>query len=194
MDADKLIVFFTKKLEEIPQLRQLNSTDEPAFNTWWNGVKATTERMGKEYVSRASDVNFWGSSVIIGDYSAAEEKQDYLRGLDQAQSFLEALIEELGLWGFKGQLPKTTDNKHPAPNRNVILNLTISQKQAQEITQTINLSQYSQEVQNCVKQLLEELKKQEKDKTKIVGLVKWLADKGTDALIAILLAGTNLAV
>ncbi len=192
MDTDKLTAFFAKKLEEIPRLRQLNGTDDPAFNTWWNAIKATSERMGKEYVNRASGVNFWGSSVVVGDYSAAEEKQDYLQGLDQAQSFMEALIEELNLWGFKGQPQKSTASKNSALNGNVVLNLTISQKQAQEITQTIHLSQYNQDVQDCVKQLLDELKRQDKDKNKIIGLVKWLADKGADALIAILLASTNL--
>ena len=43
-----------------------------------------------------------------------------------------------------------------------------------------------------VQKLLDELKKEKKDKAKIVSIVKWLADKGTDALVAVLLAATNL--
>lgn len=93
-------------------------------------------------------------------------------------------------WGYGGETASVS--KSPKVGEKVILNLTISQHQIQQITQNINLSQYDAEVQEKVHELLEELKKQAKDKPKIINTVKWLADKGADALIAILLAATHL--
>ena len=43
-----------------------------------------------------------------------------------------------------------------------------------------------------INELFDELKKQEKNKSKISNIVKWLADKSVVALIAILLAQANL--
>lgn len=162
--------------------------------TWWNSIKAALQRMGKIYADRANEVNFWPNVVVWGggDNSGVNHAA-YLGGLNQAQSFLEVLVEELKEWGFEGGESASKSNHASAAHKEaVVFNLTISQQQVQQITQTINIAQYDEDVQNCVYQLLDELKKKDKDKTKIIGLVKWLADKGADALIAILLASTHL--
>ena len=72
------------------------------------------------------------------------------------------------------------------------LHLNLSQQQVQQIIQTINLDAYDDETKEKVNELFDELKKQEKNKSKISNIVKWLADKSVDALIAILLAQANL--
>lgn len=129
--------------------------------------------------------------VIGGQDNSSRYSSAYQKGLSDAEALISSTIEELEMWGF-GEEPS-----HKAPSvkasEKVILNLTISQQQAQQISQTINLSQYDAEVQSKVNELLDELKKKSKNKTKIVDAVKWLADKGTDALIAILIAGLHLS-
>ena len=106
---------------------------------------------------------------------------------------IKSIIEELETWGYRGEQNEGGEPaKQPPHDSRVVLNLTISQQQAQQITQSINLSQYNPEVQQKVQELLDELKKESKKKPKIINVVKWLADKGADALIAILLAATHL--
>jgi len=194
MDTNKLIDFFKKKLEDLPELRKLNTYKDPVFTTWWNTVKATCSRMGETYLRNAEKIRLSPGMVVGGADNSERYYKAYQSGLDSAESYIKSLIEELETWGFNGVSATSDENaKKASPSDGkVILNLTVSQQQIQEITQTINLSQYDQDVQEKVEELLAELKKPKKDKQKIVGAVKWLADKGADALIAILLASTHL--
>lgn len=190
MNTEKLIDFFNKKLEVLPELRNLQSFRDPTFESWWNTVKSTCERMGEGYLKRANAVRFFPGVVIGGRDNSAAYSRAYQSGLDSAEAFIRSIVEELEMWGFGGS--EEASRVQTPKSEPVVLNLTISQHQAQQITQTINLSQYDEEVQAKVQELLNELKSQKKDKKKITGIVKWLADKGVDALIAILLASTNL--
>lgn len=146
--------------------------------------------MGNTYSKKAGEIHF--TPMVYTMYGKVDYIQPYNRGLDNAKVFLESTIEELELWGYAGENAgkkvKAQDNKD-----GVVLNLSITQQQSQQITQSINLSQYDKEVQDKVQELLDELKKETKSKVKISNLIKWLADKGVDALIAILLASANLA-
>lgn len=192
MNTETLIQFFKRKLDNISDLRKLKSPGDQAFITWWNTVLSTCERMGQSYKQKADNIQYY-PSIVIGDDDTIWIDA-YQRGLNEAESFIKSTIEDLETWGYgsddndKGH--ETID--HSLDNK-VILNLTISQQQAQQITQSINLSQYDLEVQEKVRELLDELKKESKNKTKIIDVVKWLADKGVDALIAILLASSHLA-
>lgn len=192
MNTDKLIQFFTTKLEKIPELKNLNNKDS-TFTTWWNTITSTCERMGESYKKRADRIRFYPSVITMGGDNSAAYARSYQSGLNDAEAFIKSVIEELETWGYGGEGDKDNEAaKQSAPDSKVVLNLTISQQQAQQITQTINLSQYDPEVQQKVQELLDELKKESKDKPKIISVVKWLADKGVDALIAILLAATHL--
>jgi hypothetical protein len=192
MNTEKLIQFFTVKLEKITELRSLNNKDS-TFTTWWNTITSTCERMGESYKKRANRVRFYPIVVTMGGDNNVAYARSYQSGLDSAEALIKSIIEELETWGYEGE--QNEGNKSAKQSRHedrVILNLTISQQQAQQITQSINLSQYAPEVQQKVQELLDELKKESKDKPKIINIAKWLADKGADALIAILLAATHL--
>ncbi len=190
MNTEKLIQFFKAKLGQLPDLRNLNDYRDPAFATWWNTVESTCERMGDSHKQRASRIRFSPGMTIGGQDNSARYARAYHQGLDGAEAFIKALIEELETWGYESSA--TDKGSKSSAQDKVTLNLTISQQQIQQITQTINLSQYDADVQSKVQELLNELKKETKDKPKIVNIVKWLADKGTDALIAVLLAAAHL--
>lgn len=190
MNTEKLIDFFNSKLKQLPELRKFNDYREPTFTTWWNTVKSTCERMGDSYKQKADRVRFSPGMTIGGQDNSARYARAYHQGLDNSEAFIKSLIEELETWGYDSG--STNESSVKPLQDKVILNFTISQQQVQQITQTINLSQYDHEVQEKVQELLDELKKETKDKPKIVNIVKWLADKGTDALIAVLLAAAHL--
>jgi hypothetical protein len=193
MDTDKLIQFFSSKLEKIPDLKQLTTYKDPEFTTWWNTIIATCDRMGESYEKRVKKIRFYPGMTVMGADNSAAYASAYQRGLRDAEAFIRSLVEELETWGFNGVVASAVGNSSSVEKDNkVILNLTVSQQQIQEITQTINLSQYDAQVQEKVEELLAELKKPSKNKSKIIDSVKWLADKGADALIAVLLASAHL--
>lgn len=190
MDTEGLINFFRAKLEKVPEVKSLNNKGNPEFIKWWNTVRSTCERMGESYRRRADSIRFYPGMVVAGSNEGVMLSQAYHRGMDEAEAFIESIIEELELWGYESNTANA-DVQTSLQDR-VVLNLTITQQQVQQITQTINLSQYDTDVQEKVKELLNELKKESKDKPAIVSAVKWLADKGIDALIAVLLAAAHL--
>lgn len=189
MNTEKLIEFFHAKLEKIPEIKNLNDYDNPEFKTWWNTVKSTCERMGASYGRRAEQISFL-PGIVFGGGDRGPYIRAFRRGVDSAEALIRSIIDELETWGYEQSTANASTQT--SPQDKVILNLTISQQQVQQITQTINLSQYDADVQEKVQELLDELKKETKDKPKIVNIVKWLADKGTDALIAVLLAAAHL--
>jgi len=193
MNTDTLIDFFSNKLEKVPELERLVTYKDPEFTAWWNTIKATCERMGQSYKDRALKIHFYPGMTIMGADNSAAYANAYRRGLKDSVALIQSLIEELQTWGFEGVQPSPKPEQKTANNDGkFVLNLTVSQQQIQEITQNINLTQYDPEVQLKVEELLAELKKPTKNKSKIIDSVKWLADKGSDALIAILLASANL--
>lgn len=191
---DRYIDYFTNKLKDLPELRKGSSSiDNPAFEKWWGSIKATCERMGDTYLQRARRIHFF-PSVLGGSRDDYYISKQYQSGLNQAEAFIETLIEELQTWGLNDSInvqpSARSAQSTQAPTYHLHVNL--SQQQVQQIIQTINLDAYDEETKEKVTQLFDELKKQEKDKPKISSVVKWLADKNIDALIAILLAQANL--
>lgn len=191
---DRYIDYFTNKLKDLPELRKGDrSTDNPAFEKWWGSIEATCERLGDTYLQRARKIHFF--PMVLGggrdDYYIA---QRYQSGLNQAEAFIETLIEELQTWGLNDSTSMSSSTSGVRSNQSPTyhLHVNLSQHQVQQIIQTINLDAYDDDTKEKVTELFEELKKQEKDKSKISSIVKWLADKSVDALIAILLAQANL--
>jgi hypothetical protein len=190
---DRYIDYFTNKLKDLPELRKGNSSiDNPAFEKWWGSIKATCERMGETYLQRARKIHFF-PSVLGGSRDDYYISQSYQSGLNQAEAFIETLIEELQTWGLNDSAnmrPEAANAHSQAPTYHLHVNL--SQQQVQQIIQTINLDAYDENTRAKVNELFDELKKEDKDKSKISNIIKWLADKSVDALIAILLAKANL--
>lgn len=189
MNTEKLIQFFNTKLEQMPDLKNLSDYRDIEFATWWNTITSTCERMGESYKQKAGRIRFSPGMVVGGADNSARYARAYQNGLTGAGAFIKSIIEELETWGYG---PNEGSLKESKPDSKVVLNLTISQQQAQQIGQTIQVEQYSEEIQKQVGALLDELRRPEKDKTKVISIVKWLADKGADALIAILLASVHL--
>jgi hypothetical protein len=185
MDNEKIISFLRDKKNRIETLKSL-SPDDKEFKAWYESLKALAERMGESYVYRVNGWTFWPMVVSFGDDDdSAEHREAYLNGLNEADASIESMIEELELWG-EPHSKKT--GKQAQSGKDVTLNLTISQQQAQHLTSEINLEQFDSAVQKKVSDLLEELQKKNKNKEHVKELVKWLADRSIDALIALLAA------
>src|SRR5690606_23055939 len=137
------------KLEKLPELRQQKSSlDNPGFEKWWGSITDTCERMGQKYKQRADRINFFPNVLGSGDDDAWINKR-YQSGLNQAEAFIETLMEELQTWGLDDQ----SVNSHTSnsdDSRNLNLYLTISQQQAQQIIQTINLDDYDEKTRSRV--------------------------------------------
>lgn len=184
--------YFQEKLKKLPELRQHGSClDNPSFDKWWGSIELTCEHMGDRYKQRADRISFFPGVLTDGDDSAWINRS-YQSGLNQAEAFLETLMEELQTWGLDGGAPvNSPPSKGVTHGKEFNLFVTVSQQQAQQIIQTINLDDYDEQTKQKVNDLFEELRKENKDKNKISSVVKWLADKSVDALIAILLAKAN---
>lgn len=191
MDTQKLISYFQDRAGQLSQLRQAAELDDDMeFKKWWGGIESTLQRMGGDYPKKMNGIHFSPMVIRMGYRDMPAEQRAYQRGLDDAQAMLNALLEELDMWGYEG-VKSDTPTKGSKVSA-VTLNVTMSQKQIQEINQKIDIKQFAPDVQEQLKTLLDELKKEDKDIGKVRSTVKWLADKGTDALIAVLLASANL--
>lgn len=184
MNTDKLIQFFNSKLNNITELRKISDYRDPTFTTWWNTIISTCERMGQSYKQKVDRIHFYPGILVGGADNSARYAKAYHRGLDDAESFIKSIIEELETWGMSNdESARVSSNK----SSSTIINLTISQQQSQEIIQSINLDDYDDETKSKVNELLDELKKKDKNKVKITNAIKWLADKSVDVLITIIL-------
>ncbi|HSX31302.1 MAG TPA: hypothetical protein VLE99_05280 [Candidatus Saccharimonadales bacterium] len=187
MDNDRVIEFLRSKRDYIESLRGL-SADDKDFQRWHESLQGLAKRLGESYVDRVNSWTFWPMVVSFGGNDPAEDRAAYIRGLDEAEASIEAMIEEFELWGAPQEKKAPTSRQR---NRgDVTLNLSISQQQAQQLKNEMSLEHFSPDVQQKVTELLDELQKREKSKEKIKEAVKWLADKSVDALIAILVAKT----
>jgi len=180
MNNEKIVEFLKSKKDKIEHLKTL-SRDDVEFRSWYESLQATAERMGQSYKTRVNSWNFWPSFYIPGQPDNSRE--EYLNGLSEAEASLESMIEEIELWGEPASTKPTSSKKS---EKDVIFNLTISQQQAQQLSNEIEIEQYEPEVREMIKDLLQELQKKNKNRDKIVSIVKWLADKSVDALVALI--------
>lgn len=189
---EKYYNYFKSKLAKLPELRQYSSSlDNPDFEKWWNSILATCERMGEKYKQRAEKIHFFPQILGSTDDDFYIRKR-YQSGLNQAGAFIETLMEELQTWGLDDNSAHTSSSIRSDQDKSFNLYLTVSQQQAQQIVQTINLDEYDDDTRQKVNDLLAELNKKDKNKSRIANIIKWLADKSVDALIAVLLAKANL--
>lgn len=184
MNTDSLITFFQKKIAEIDKLNGLG-LDNAEFQKWHATTLATCKRMGGDYALRFNEINY-SPAIFFGDDDDDELfAHSYSSGLLNAKALLEAFVEELETWGYdsdsKVEKSKVAKSQQPAINVNVSQNQT----QSQSISSPINLSVYNEETQEKLKELAKEIHKPN-NRSKVTPIVKWLADKSVDALIALL--------
>ncbi len=182
MNAEKLIDFFRGKISEVDDLKTSSFNDEK-FKKWHATILATCKRMGRDYALRFDDISYTPAIFFGDDDDNDLFARSYSNGLLDAKALLEAFVEELEIWGYDGDSGagklKVAKSQQPAVNVNV------SQNQSQSIPNPINLSMYNKETQEKLKELAEEIHKPN-NRSKVIPIVKWLADKSVDALITLL--------
>ena len=184
--TDKIVDYLSQKLEQIPELRQKKSSlNNPEFDQWIQNVVTVCGRISEDHKKQAKAFNFYPMITFGGDNSRSESSS-YQSGLDSIESFIKSVIEELTIWGSPSSQSESTNKVQPTQHTNIYL--TISQSQSQQIIQSINLDDYDDDTKQKVELLFQELQKKNKNKQVIAETIKWLADKGVDVLIAILLS------
>ena len=183
---DKIISYLNQRLEEIPELRKKSSSlNNPEFDYWIQNVITACGRISEGHKKKAEAITFYPMITFGGDNSRSENTS-YHTGLNTTESFIKSVIEELNVWGSPNDTGKDAEEKTKAtPHMNIYL--TMSQSQSQQIIQSINLDDYDDETRKKVELLFQELQKKDKNKKNIAEIIKWLADKGIDVLISILL-------
>lgn len=184
MDTNSLITFFKKKIAEVDVLNDLG-LDSVEFQKWHATTLATCKRMGGDYASRFDEVSYTPAVWTIDNDNSELFAYAYGNGLLSAKALLESFVEELETWGYdddsKVEKSKTTKTQQPAVN----VTVSQSQTQSQHVSNSINLSAYDEETQKKLKELAKEINKPN-NRGKVAPIVKWLADKSIDALIALL--------
>ncbi len=105
----------------------------------------------------------------------------YRPRIEQAIEFLESLQ----LTNIPAQVQEATAEL--SRDSGLTQNFYLTQSQVQEVNTEIDFSSYDSEVQKNIALLLNELKKKSgQDKSKVANIVKWLADKSIDVLIALI--------
>ena len=164
---EKYYNYFKSKLEKLPELRQYHSSiDNPAFEKWWGSIIATCERMGAKYKERAERIHFYPQIFGGSGDDSTHINERYQSGLNQAGAFLETLMEELQTWGLDNGEKHHLSSGRTNQDKTFNLFLTVSQQQAQQIIQTINLDDYDDDTKQQVTKLFAELNKKDKDKSK----------------------------
>ena len=182
MNTDSLIKFFDEQLKKVEKMRSLTDKDKD-FIVWKREIVDTYKHMGESYAEHIERICLSGAKVFLPknnpDYDryVYEQHQQEITMIDTE---LQTTIKSLERWGYQQTHTRPDDSKD---NRVTINNIN---QQTQNNLQTINLSQYDQQTQNKIQELYNELGKEKQNKETIRGILKWLADKGIDALIAIL--------
>lgn len=186
MNTNSLITFFQGKIAEIDKLNGLDS-DNVEFQKWRDTTLNTCKRMGGDYSTRFNDIRYTPGSFIIGGDNSGIFARAYNKGLQRARALLESFVEELETWGYDGDSGDILATEKPKNIQQPVMNLNISQSQtqSQSASISISLSAYDEKTQEKLKELAGEIRKPN-NYSKVAPIVKWLANKSTDALIALL--------
>ena len=181
LNAENLIEFFKARLEDAKSIDPV--TDEKKLECWWEKCLFCAEHMEEIYKKKLSGVMFRPQIVTYGydgslpDYAAYERART--RGFEDAKNKINIVIEDLEAFGYVG-------NFTPPTNHNTEISISNNNFQQQSNTVKIDISAYDPEVQECIKELVKELKGK-KDKSKIKKLLAKLTDVGLDVLKKIFL-------
>jgi hypothetical protein len=181
---DRLVEILNLHLAKIQELQSATFNSEE-FAMWHVAVKLTLSQCNIEWKNDFLGIEFYPPYII--EDSPAYTDSIYRNGLVRAQALLAGCITLVPVLDLSSHSQHVSSADNRAVTVTVNLNQTISQTQSQKIFNEIELEQYDPEVQDKVKELFNELEKEEKDKPKIKSALSWLADKGADALMAIIL-------
>ncbi len=174
MNEKIIIEYLEEKLRAIDLLKDKDTSDAE-FKTWENSVKYIMGRLGKDYEERIASIHYAPMAFVIGADNGEIFKDSYNSGLESARAVISSQIDEIKLLGIPSivQLEAFSNGININVNQNLLLN-------------NLDMSNYDYEVRAKVEDLYKELKKKDRDKSKIIKIVRWLLDKGADALIAII--------
>ena len=181
LNTENLIKFFKARLEDAKSIDPV--ADEKKMERWWEKCLFCAEHMGEIYKKKLSGVMF-GPQVItyrddwsLSDYTVYERAR--VEGFEDAKNKINIVIEDLEVFGYFGNFTLPT-------NHNAGISISNNNFQQQSNTVKIDISAYDPEVQECIKELVKELKGK-KDKSKIKKLLAKLTDVGLDVLKKIFL-------
>lgn len=175
MNEQTILKFLNEKLDEIDSLKN-KSTKDSSFKSWKNSLLYIMKRLGKDYGKRIESISFSPSIYFLDSNNDRLFLDSYNSGLDSARAVISSTIEEIELFGLD------YDKELNASNNNGV-HINVNQK----ITiNDIDISNYDKETVDHIILLKNELNRPSVDEKKVKALIKWLLDKGTDALIAII--------
>lgn len=185
LDSPKAIELIKKQADKIDEIINLGYQD-PKVNSWENFTEQLlVHTFGKPHdnLTNFRSTLHSGGPIRIG-MSDYEWQGNYVNSMQNMKELLVSFIEQLEL--FTPSLSRNEKNEEK--KQPIVQNFYITQSQAQQIENSINIEGQSAEVKEKVEELLNELKREKtKNKTKIGEIVKWLADRAIDVLIAILI-------
>lgn len=153
LNTENLIEFFKARLEDAKSIDPV--TDEKKLERWWEKCLFCAEHMGGIYKKKLSGVMF-GPQVVtyrddwsLSDYTVYERAR--AEGLEDAKNKINIVIEDLEVFGYSG-------NFTPPTNHNAGISISNNNFQQQSNTVKIDISAYDPEVQECIKELVKELK------------------------------------
>ena len=183
--AENLIGFFETKLQEAEKIDPVE--DEMKLMRWWNLCKTCCKKMGRAYEERTENVSFvsrvYSYRTVSPEEIERRRTDARTRGFNEAKNVIIDTINDLSTFGYIGTQYDHANNKHEDTS-NMIIQNNIMQSQSQSMK--IDLSAYDPEVQECINELIAELRT-DKDKNKIKKLLSRLTDISVDVLVAIFL-------
>lgn len=192
MELELLKRYLKEKKDEIVNLRSTSYQDEP-FLQWKTSLdNVIFEEFGensKEYKNfRSIQFHILAFRLPGRHLETPVDQNQFLDGLKKAEIFLCGLLEKINLYGISDKKNNSDKvDKLISSDKNFVQNIYLTQTQIQNISQKINLENLDQETKAKIEELFDELgNKTNQNKVKIGNIVKWLADRAIDVLIAIL--------
>lgn len=182
LDPEKAKELFKRQIQKIDHLLTLKH-DDPEIDAWENFTEQLIiQAFGKPCINLNAYYSARHGGPIHFGMSENECQENYIRSRQGLKKLFEGFIDQLELLDFS-----KNSNEPSTASHKTIQNIYITQSQAQQIENTLNIENQPAEVKEKVEELLGELKKKEtKNKNKVAETVKWLADRAIDVLIAII--------
>lgn len=199
MDQQKAADILQEQLEKLPGLKEL-SPDHRDFELWKEDCLTIFKELFPD--EQNWQYNFEWSAFRVnrikmveeGDFFTQEDKDAYLKGLQTAEITIKAALRKLELFGIKPQIKatKTGDKGLTIQITNNLsnqqsVNLSVS---FEEIVQIIQESSYSNEEKKeataKVRELQEELKKDNPSWEIVKGVLIWLLNFTKEVFLKVL--------
>jgi hypothetical protein len=181
---EKFVEIVDKKLRQLEGLQNF-TYESSEFKVWHNTTKElialTYGEKSRQYQEFCTHMHI--STNIFGT-SPQEEAYAYKKGLEQDKATLLALKENVETYGLSETV---TESSKDIKRSSITQNFYLNQTQVQAVKNELNIEALDAETKSKLTDLLGELEKpSNKDKAKIRELIKWLADKAIDVLLALI--------